>query len=106
MIVFYDPGYQPAPTMPVCPPVKPIQPDPPFPLDREIVNFLNNEPEAVSTRRMVNAVAAALHPANRGEPRAEKAYSRQDNTPHLRSPPAEGRQEVSGPALKHRPQLL
>lgn len=28
MIVFYDPGYQPAPALPVLPPVKPVQSDP------------------------------------------------------------------------------
>jgi hypothetical protein len=69
MDTFYDPGYQPAPALPVLKPVKLNQPDPPFPLDKEIVNFLRDQPEAVETWDMVNGVAKALHPPNRCERR-------------------------------------
>ena len=58
--------------MQVLPPVKPAQSDPPLPLDREIVDFLRNGPEAVRTWQMVNSVATALHPANRFESRELK----------------------------------
>jgi hypothetical protein len=68
-MIFYDPGYQPTPALPVFPPVKLNQPDPSFPLDREIVNFLRDQPEAVETWDMVNAVASAQHTANRTEKR-------------------------------------
>lgn len=71
-MIFYDPGYQPTPALPVLPPVKPVQSDPPFPLDREIVNFLRDQPEAVTTWAMVNGVAAALNPPNRSESRELK----------------------------------
>ena len=65
MDIFYDPGYEPKPALPVIQTVKPQQPDPPFPLDREIVKFLRDQPEAIATWGMVNTVAAAQHPANR-----------------------------------------
>jgi hypothetical protein len=86
MDIFYDPGYQPAPALPVLTPVKPVQSDPPFPLDREIVNFLRDQPEAVSTWTMVNAVAAAQHPANRAQSRELKKQilSRITRLVHLR----------------------
>jgi len=67
--IFIDPGYTPAPALPVLPPVKPVVPKPEFPLDREIVNFLRDQPEAVPTWRMANAVAAALNPGSRSERR-------------------------------------
>jgi hypothetical protein len=69
MDTFYDPGYQPKPALPVIKQVKRVQPDPPFPLDREIVNFLRDQPEAVPTWTMANSVAAALKPANRSQRR-------------------------------------
>jgi hypothetical protein len=71
-MILIDPGYQPAPVLPVLQPVKPVRSDPLFPLDREIVNFLRDQPEAVRTWQMVNAVAAALRPANRSESRELK----------------------------------
>jgi hypothetical protein len=71
-MILIDPTYRPAQVMPVFPPVKPAQPDPPLPLDREIVNFLRDQPEAVGTWSLVNAVAAACHPANRSESRELK----------------------------------
>jgi hypothetical protein len=71
-MIFIDPCFQPAPALPVFPPIKPVQSDPPFPLDREIVNFLRNQQEAVPTWTMVNGVAAALNPANRSESRELK----------------------------------
>src|SRR5271154_2890877 len=64
-MIFMDPGYQPAPKLPVIPSVKPIQPDPPLSLDREIVNYLRDQPEAVPNWTMANAVAALFRPANR-----------------------------------------
>jgi hypothetical protein len=69
---FIDVCYQPTPALPVLQPVKPVQSDPPFPLDRKIVDFLRDQPEAVSTWAMVNGVAAALNPANRSESRELK----------------------------------
>jgi hypothetical protein len=71
-VIFYDPGYQPMPVRPVLPPVKLNLPDPPFPLDREIVVFLREQQEAVPIWTVVNGVAAALHPANRFESRELK----------------------------------
>lgn len=55
--------------MPVIPAPKRIQSDPPFPLDREIVNFLRQWSEPVLTWQMANAVAAALNPKSRAERR-------------------------------------
>jgi len=71
-MIFIDPCYRPAPALPVLPPGKLVQSDPPFPLDRKIVNFLRDQPEAVPTWTMVNSVAAALNPANRSESRELK----------------------------------
>jgi hypothetical protein len=70
MDIFYDPGYQPRPALPVLQRSKLVQPDPPYPLDREIVNFLRGQPQATPIWTMANAVAAALNPANRAERRA------------------------------------
>ena len=72
--VFYDPGYEPPPVLPALPPVKLNQPEPSSPIDREIVNFLRDQPEAVSTWAMVNAVAASLNPSNRTASRELKAH--------------------------------
>lgn len=85
-MIFYDPGYQPKPALPVIQHVKPVRPDPPFPLDREIVNFLRDQPEPVSTWTMANAVAAALNPANRSKRRELKIQilSRITRLVHLR----------------------
>lgn len=69
MDTFYDPGYQPTPALPVIQPVKLVQPDPPYPLDREIVNYLRDQPEATPTWTMANAVAIRLKPANRSQRR-------------------------------------
>jgi len=63
--VFIDPGYTPPPVLPALPPVKLGQPDPPFRLDREIVNFLRDQSEPISAWTLANGVAAALHPPNR-----------------------------------------
>lgn len=63
--VFIDPGYQPAPALPVIPQPKLNQPEPSYPLDREIVKFLRNQSEPVSAWTMANAVAASLGPPNR-----------------------------------------
>jgi hypothetical protein len=71
-MILIDPCYEPAPAMPVFPPVKLAQPDPPFPLDLKIVNFLRDQPEAVPTWSLVNCVAASCHPANRSESRELK----------------------------------
>ena len=46
-----------------------MHPDPPYPLDRDIVNFLRDQPEAIRTWEMANAVAAGLNPPNRAERR-------------------------------------
>ena len=64
-MIFIDPGYQPVSKLPIIPHVKPVQPDPLFPLDLEIVNYLRDQPEAVPNWTMANAVAAALRPLNR-----------------------------------------
>jgi hypothetical protein len=53
----------------VIPSQRLVQPDPEFPLDREIVNFLRNQPGPIGTWAMVNAVATACHPASRDESR-------------------------------------
>jgi hypothetical protein len=71
-MIIIDPCYHPAPVLPVFPPTNPVQPDPPFPLDREILNFLRDQPETVPTWTIVNAVAASLHPANRSASRELK----------------------------------
>jgi hypothetical protein len=68
-MIFYDPGYQPTPTLPVLQLLKPKQSDPSFPLDQKIVNFLRGQPEAVSTWTIANAVAVTLNPANRSQRR-------------------------------------
>ncbi len=85
-MIFIDPCYRPAPALPVLPPVKPVQFDPAFPLDRQIVNFLRDQPEAVPTWAMVNGVAAALNPPNRSESRELKKQilSRITRLVHLR----------------------
>ena len=70
--VFFDPGYEPPPVLPALPPVKLDQPDPPFPLDREIVNFLRDQSEPISAWALANGVAAALHPPNRNARRELK----------------------------------
>jgi hypothetical protein len=71
-MTFIDPCFKAVPALPVLPPVKPMQSDPPFPLDCAIVNFLKDQPEPVRTWDMVNSVAAALHPPNRSESRELK----------------------------------
>lgn len=87
--VFIDPGYTPSPVLPALPPVKLDQPEPPFPLDREIVNFMRDQSEPISTWAMVNAVAASFHPANRAASRELKKQilgriTRLVHTRHLR----------------------
>lgn len=69
---FIDPCYQPTPVVPVIQHVKPMQSDPSFPLDKEIVNFIRDQPEAVSTWAMANAVANDLQPGNRTKNRELK----------------------------------
>ncbi len=85
-MVFIDPCYQPPSALPVLLPIKPVRPDPPFPLDQKIVNFLRDQPEAVSTWTMVNAVAVAQNPANRAQGRELKKQilSRITRLVHLR----------------------
>jgi hypothetical protein len=56
----------------VIPSQRLVQPDPKFPLDLKIVDFLRDQPEAVSSWRLVNAVAAVQHPVNRDESRELK----------------------------------
>ena len=68
-MVLIDYAFRPAPVLPVLPPVKPVQSGLPHPLDREIVNFLRHQPEAVKTWDMVNSVTSALNPDNRTERR-------------------------------------
>jgi hypothetical protein len=63
--VFIDPGYQPPQILPALPAVKLNQPEPPFPLDHEIVNFMRNQSEPISAWALANGVAAALYPPNR-----------------------------------------
>ena len=70
--VFIDPGYRPAPVLPALPPIKLNQPEPPFPLDREIITFMRDQSEPVSTWAMVNAVAASFAPPNRAASRELK----------------------------------
>lgn len=70
--VFFDPGYEPPPVLPALPPVKLEQPEPPFPLDREIVNFMRDQSEPISVWAMVNSVAATFHPPNRAASRELK----------------------------------
>jgi len=70
--VFIDPGYEPPTVLPALPPVKLDQPDPPFPLDREIVNFMRDQLEPISAWALANGVAAALHPPNRNARRELK----------------------------------
>ena len=67
--VFIDPGYKPPPVLPALPPVKLDQTEPPFPLDREIVNFMRDQSEPISAWAIANAVAAALNPPNRAASR-------------------------------------
>ena len=67
--ILIDPTVRPTPAMPVIPPPERNQSDPLFPLDREIVNFLRQQAEPVSTWQVANAVAAALNPASRSEKR-------------------------------------
>jgi len=71
-MILIDPGFRPAQPLPVYPPVKLIQSDPLFPLDREIVGFMRDQAQAVSIWTMVNAVAAALNPTSRTESRELK----------------------------------
>jgi len=71
-MILYDPCYRPAEALPILQHIRPLQPAPPFPLDAEIVNFLQGQPEAVSTWKMVNEVATAQHPVNRTESRELK----------------------------------
>jgi hypothetical protein len=54
-MIFVDPTYSPRPILPAFPAIKPVQPDPPFPLDREIVRYLRNQPEAVPTWTMIKS---------------------------------------------------
>ena len=67
--ILIDPGFQPTPALPVIPPPERCHSDLPFPLDREIVNFLRQWSEPVLTWQMANAVAAALNPKGRAERR-------------------------------------
>ena len=83
--VFVDPGYQPPPVLPALPPVKLNQPDPPAPLDREIVNFFRSQSEPVSTWEMVNAVAASFSPPNRAASRELKEQILSRITPLVRN---------------------
>ena len=71
-MILIDVCYKPVHALPVVPPFKPSHEDPPYPLDREIVNFLRDQQEVVETWKMVNAVAASLNPKNRSESRALK----------------------------------
>jgi hypothetical protein len=77
-MILIDPCYRPVPTFPILPAPKPIQSDLPFPLDREIVNFLREQPAPVATWWMANTVANALKPINRAERRelTQKILSR------------------------------
>lgn len=69
----------------MLPPVKLNLPDPPFPLDREIVDYLRDQAEAVPIWTMVNSVAAALRPANRSESRELKKRLLSRITPLVRA---------------------
>ena len=72
-MIFYDPGYKPASPLPVVPQPKLNQPEPSFPLDRAIVNFMRDQPpEPISTWFMVNGVAASFGPSNRAASRELK----------------------------------
>jgi len=82
--VFIDPGYEPPPVLPALPPVKLNQPEPPFPLDREIVNFMRDQSEPVSTWTMVNAVAASFNPPTRAASRQLKEQILSRVTPLVR----------------------
>jgi len=66
---FIDVCYQPGLSLPVLPPAKPVRPDPPFPLDREIVNFLRDQPVPVSPWTMAKGVVDARNSASRSERR-------------------------------------
>jgi len=84
-MIFYDPGCKPTPALPVISQVNTSRPDPAFPLDREIVDFVRDQPEAVPTWTMVNDVAAALRPPNRSASRELKKQilSRKTRLIHL-----------------------
>ena len=69
---FIDYNYKPTPALPKYPPVRIVLPEPSHWLDREIVHFLRDQPEAVPTWSMANAVAAALNPPNRSKLRELK----------------------------------
>ncbi len=70
--IFVDPGFEPPPVLPALPPVKLNQPEPSFPLDREIVNFMRDQSEPISAWTLANGVAAALNPPNRNARRELK----------------------------------
>jgi hypothetical protein len=70
--ILIDPGYQPPRPLPVVPQVKLDQPEPSYPLDVAIVNFMQDQSEPISTWSMVNSVAATFHPPNRAASRELK----------------------------------
>lgn len=70
--IFVDPGFEPPPLLPALPPVKLNQPEPSFPLDREIVTFLRDLSEPVSAWALANGIAAILNPPNRNARRELK----------------------------------
>jgi hypothetical protein len=71
-MILYDPGYRPAPALPISSPVKIVQPGPSDQLDLEILNYLRNQPKSVPIWKMINSLASAHHPPNRFESRKLK----------------------------------
>ena len=71
-MIFIDPGYKPAPALPVFPSFKPARQEPQHQIDRDILTFLRDEPEPVGVWTLINQVAELYAPKSRSERRAKR----------------------------------
>lgn len=68
-MILYDPGYCPTPKIQTIANLPRTVPEPRFPLDREIVNFLRGQSEPVSPWTMASSVARSMNLKSRSERR-------------------------------------